>query len=376
MLTLNDFLQSDYLLACLLPLAIIFILFKVPWSDISSLSYPETSPLSLQNAYHSFQRYTALSVVELNRMRASYGSIGRVHKRIGYSIGYPAKLDNLEAITLLNAKITTGIASLATQDLKLEDYPTGRADLGRVRESLKHFVRDWSEAGATERATIFNPILDILRLDLDPKNKTVLIPGSGLGRLAWEVAELGFDTTANEFSGFMLLALRFLLSSKTTQTLNQHTVYPYSHWFSHQRSNNSLFRGIQFPDALPRLNDRFHLFEGDFFSLSKRKFDYIVTLFFIDTSLNVFATLEKIYDLLAPGGLWINLGPLLWSSGGQAKLELSLEELIQAVAEIGFIMVEDPRTVDCEYTSDSTAMMKWIYKAEFFTCKKAVSAEK
>lgn len=195
---------------------------------------------------------------------------------------------------------------------------------------------------------------------------------------------LGFDTTANELSYFMNLAFRFLLSEEATTSKNQHHLRPYAHWFSHQRSNESLFRTIAFPDVIPRLTPNFRLEETDFLTLSPPTrnssdvepvgYDYIVTLFFIDTSLNIFATMEHIYNLLRPGGIWINLGPLLWTSGGQAKLELSLTEVISAATEIGFIFQEGgactQRTVECEYTGDLNAMMRWIYKAEFWVATK------
>lgn len=208
---------------------------------------------------------------------------------------------------------------------------------------------------------------------------------------------LGFDTTANELSYYMNLAFRFLLSPETTTSENQHTVRPYAHWFSHQRSNESLFRRISFPDVIPRLGPNFRVVENDFFTISPTPsqnttfwinseipsgggdYDYVVTLFFIDTSLDVFATMSHIYSLLRPGGLWINLGPLLWTSGGQAKIELSLDELLRAADEIGFIVLggEDEnevvrqRTVECEYTGDLTAMMRWIYRAEFWVARKS-----
>lgn len=84
--------------------------------------------------------------------------------------------------------------------------------------------------------------------------------------------------------------------------------------------------------------------------------------------------MEHIYHLLRPGGSWVNLGPLLWTGGGQAKVELSLEELLHAADEIGFIVQDDGlaqrRTVECEYTSDKNAMMRWIYQAEFWVATK------
>ncbi|KAJ6631322.1 N2227-like protein [Mycena sp. CBHHK59/15] len=324
-------------------------------------------------------------------MQWSYASLGRSHKRLGYTLGYPEKLDRLAKVTDANAKITDGIARLAEREFDIDLPPRGgnSMDLLRVREALKHFVRDWSSDGVRERDKIFTPILDVLRkVEMDERSsKRVLVPGCGLGRLAWEISELGFqETTANELSFFMNLAFRFLLSPSSTSAINEHAIHPYAHWFSHQRSGTTLFRPISFPDAIPRLSSSFQLVEKDFLTLqpppppspahlSISGYDYITTLFFIDTSLNILATLQHIYHLLRPGGTWINLGPLLWTGGLEAKLELSLEEILRAVEEIGFVIDrredgQQSQTVECEYTGDAEAMMRWIYRAEFWVARK------
>jgi N2227-like protein len=197
----------------------------------------------------------------------------------------------------------------------------------------------------------------------------------------------------------MTLALRFLFSSKATTSANEHGLRPYAHWFSHQKSNESLFRRLSFPDVIPRFTPNFHLVEQDFLTLpipstqrsdnlaltwsadqlptpSFEGYDFIVTLFFIDTSLDVFATMKHIFNLLRPGGSWINLGPLLWTGGAQAKVELSLDEVLLAAEKIGFALETGAegttarKTVECEYTSDPNAMMRWIYKAEFWVARK------
>jgi hypothetical protein len=183
----------------------------------------------------------------------------------------------------------------------------------------------------------------------------------------------------------MNLALRFLLSPESTPEMNVHTIHPYAHWFSHQRSNADLFRAVSFPDALPRLSPSFALAERDFLTMApplrdggEVGYDALVTLFFIDTSLNVVATLEKIYSLLKPGGVWINLGPLLWTGGAQAALELGLEEVLALATKVGFEVAGEGleegkrrrRVVECEYTADGKAMMKWMYRAEFWVATK------
>ena len=72
----------------------------------------------------------------------------------------------------------------------------------------------------------------------------------------------------------------------------------------------------------------------------------------------------------------MNLGPLLWRGGQQAALELSLDEVIHLAEMLGFEFGEGDgkerrtRTVECEYTADERAMMRWIYKAELWIATK------
>jgi len=172
----------------------------------------------------------------------------------------------------------------------------------------------------------------------------------------------------------MNLTRRFLTSESKTYEINQHLVHPYAYWFSHQRSTPAMFRAIQFPDILPRLHPGSQLNheETDFFKLlpAHGGCDYIVTHYFIDTSVNIIATLQKIHSLLKSGGAWINLGPLLWMNT-RTTMELSLEEVLQLGRNIGFdILSGSRRTVPSEYTRDKKAMMSWVYKAEFWVAIK------
>ena len=56
---------------------------------------------------------------------------------------------------------------------------------------------------------------------------------------------------------------------------------------------------------------------GDFCSLYKQPeyasaFDAVTTCFFIDTAPNVIRYIETIRHCLKSGGIWVNIGPLLW----------------------------------------------------------------
>jgi N2227-like protein len=199
-------LTPDILLACLFPLAVLVLCFRLFPStnladirDLIRLKTPakKCGPFSLETAVKSYASYSTLARNELGRMRKSYSTLSRAHKRIGYNIGYPRKLDRLQDATDVNAVVTNAIVELAQAELDAQLDERGAsgsdANIGRVRESLKHFVRDWSEEGKVERDRMFKPILDVFKeTDVEERlGQKVLVPGCGLGRLAWEISELG-----------------------------------------------------------------------------------------------------------------------------------------------------------------------------------------
>ncbi len=102
-----------------------------------------------------------------------------------------------------------------------------------MRSTLRQCVRDWSEEGAAERSACYGPILSELeRLYPDRAARAavkVLVPGSGLGRLVWEMAYRGFQAVGNEFSYQMLLGAFLILNcckEKNIFTSQSHTRSP------------------------------------------------------------------------------------------------------------------------------------------------------
>ena len=117
-------------------------------------------------------------------------------------------------------------------DAEVEDSPkTAPMDIEKLQSTLKQFVRDWSEVGKEERDMSYAPILQELdRLypkigdnndsGLDTTGKSaparskvkVLVPGAGLGRLAFDIANNGFECQGNEFSLYMLIGSNYVLN--------------------------------------------------------------------------------------------------------------------------------------------------------------------
>jgi carnosine N-methyltransferase len=65
----------------------------------------------------------------------------------------------------------------------------------------------------------------------------------------------------------------------------------------------------------------------------------VASCFFIDTANNVIAYIKTIYNTLKKGGIWVNLGPLLYHYAdmpNEVSIELSWEELKIIINKIGF----------------------------------------
>ena len=130
-------------------------------------------------------------------------------------------------------------------------------DLDKVRSTLKQFVRDWSTEGEAERNAAYGPIIEAIESRFAPSASSfperaavrVLVPGAGLGRLAWDIAKRGFSCQGNEFSFFMLVASHFVLNN--TNCLHGHRIYPYIHSASNWRAAEDMLRGVTVPDVLP-----------------------------------------------------------------------------------------------------------------------------
>lgn len=69
------------------------------------------------------------------------------------------------------------------------------------------------------------------------------------------------------------------------------------------------------------------------------RWDAVVTCFFIDTAHNIVEYLQTIYAILKKGGIWVNIGPLLYHYADmpdEMSIELTWEEVREVATKIGF----------------------------------------
>ena len=206
------------------------------------------------------------------------------------------------------------------------------SDIAKAHSTIRQFYRDWSHDGFVLEV---EPLLKAILFDLlsylhlnqpDGQAPSLLLPGAGLGRLLFELALQGYNATGNEISYHALLASNFILNA--TQRSNQYALYPFAHTFTNLTSRIDQLICHTVPDIHPgqafssRLTagqpvGEMNMTAGDFvlsYSTpeSKATFNGVVSVFFIDTAPNLFRYIETIRHCLRTGGLWINIGPLLW----------------------------------------------------------------
>ena len=186
------------------------------------------------------------------------GETGHVSTPVGSGRGYRAKLDEIDDRIRRNADVLEQVAEFTQSfvDLLDGDDDAGDAeresvsdgDQDRVRTVLRQLAREWSAEGSEERIRAYDPLLDAVGSRV-PRSASVLVPGAGLGRLAFEFAQRGYRAQGNEFSYYMLLPSHFVLNN--TERACQHEIYPYVHSASNWTSTEDMLRPVRFPDVLP-----------------------------------------------------------------------------------------------------------------------------
>ncbi|KAF2087124.1 N2227-domain-containing protein [Saccharata proteae CBS 121410] len=290
----------------------------------------------------------------------------------------------------------------------------------KARSTIRQMFRDWSAEGAAERAASYNPILEALSKEYahipDPQKGfvKVLVPGAGLGRLMVEICCAGYSVEGNEISYHQLMASSFILNH--TRIAEQFALYPWALQFSNHRSRAHQLQKVMVPDihpatALEEASEgmEMHAFErmsmtASDFCVSYREeenrdaFDAVATCFFIDTAPNLINYIETIRHCLKTGGVWINLGPLLWhfendttwskkreESNGQnpaidegnrgidepGSVELTDEEVVKLVERFGFkIEKHSSGEIEAGYIANPRGMLRNVYQPSFWIARK------
>ncbi|KAJ6285365.1 N2227-like protein-domain-containing protein [Bipolaris maydis] len=334
--------------------------------DCRSTEHP-ILPNGVATAISSFEKYPLLASNAIQRKHGGYSKQSSKEKLISNKLGYSLHFEKARKGIEMNARLTGQVAQLGR-----ELYNTGPealeneapVDFGLVDSAFGHLVRDWSTQGLNERRAVFPPILEALEqhFGLNSMNRKVLVPGCGMGRLASDIADAGYNVTANDLD-YESILIYHLLANHTT-SLHQHAIQPFVTKWAHQADSSSRYSAITVPDHMP--NRTVELVEGDFLKVFPQdaEFDAVVTLFFIDMSDNVIDFLSNIHRLLKPGGIWINLGPLKWD--GSSILQLSADEVLQLAELLGFdVNHESRKSIHSTYGAQPESLLRFTYVLDF-----------
>jgi carnosine N-methyltransferase len=343
--------------------------------------------------------------------------------QLQYSIDINAKYFNDVAVSM---SLNWGAGDSKTW------FHSSYLDSDKLRGVMAQYVREWSSEGVKEREISFGRIISasekLFPNVLNRPDIKVLVPGAGLARLVVEFVKRGFQTQGNELSYHMLLNSNFLLNN--TYCANNFVLSPFIHKSSNVAKRNYQCRHIYFPDFNPGdislinieyptipVQDLMSMVAGGFADLygppdlpkiselytddptavnfrneNKNKFNIVATCYFLDTATNIIDYLKTIKHCLNEDGYWINFGPLLWhfenddstfnekvkNNYGDYEnirtpmkgLEISKDDLIQLIKDLGFEFIEHESDIESTYGGDSKSMGNWIYKCEYWICKK------
>ncbi|XP_060762739.1 carnosine N-methyltransferase [Neoarius graeffei] len=338
---------------------------------------------------NAFRYYRTHIEERLKRCEQQFLSLPRRHQQL--LSGFLDKLAEIRRCMECNHEVLQAIVQNCTHMFENIEYdkdddvrragPASTFDMDKLKSTIKQFVRDWSEAGQAERDSCYKPIVEEIQKQFPPEKcdvseVKVLVPGAGLGRLAWEIACLGYSCQGNEWSFFMLFSSNFVLNRCEKQ--NSLTLYPWVHQFSNNKMSGDQTRAVTFPDVNPHSlppDSDFSMTAGDFLEVytDPNMWDCVATCFFIDTAHNVIEYIETIWNILRPGGVWINLGPLLYhfeNMANELSIELSYEEIKDAMLKCGFQFEVERESVLTTYTENERSMLKYLYDCVFFVARK------
>lgn len=336
-----------------------------------------------------------------------------------------------------NADIADEILATGLQSFGLPEHPDGNdpfqswhdtatsSDVNKAHSTIRQFYRDWSEEGRREREVCYDPVLTALEESFGSHSGRsrpdvrVLVPGAGLGRLVFEVCAAGYAAEGNEISYHQLMASSWVLNH--SRGARQHALYPFALHFSNLLSRRQQLQKVMIPDVHPgaammdsqRANGppppfgSMSMSAADFITLYSQPaqegaFDAVATVFFIDTAPNLIRYLETIGNCLRTGGIWINVGPLLWHfenddrrSGSTAsgdgdgvhglsdsklegigepgRVELTEEEVFHLVQRMGFRIERQQPIADrplAGYVQHPENMLQNLYRPSFWVARK------
>ena len=381
-----------------------------PKNAMASLADDEAETRHFNECNLACLQYEAHVMEEVNRRKRHLASLSQEFRDKLPVDTIEKQLGRLEKAASANQSFLRGVVQQQCPphiyDRDYNSVTCAERHLTKVKVAIEQCVRDWAVEGKKERDEIYSPIIRELQQyvplgeqgELKHKRK-VLLPGVGLARLLLEVCLAGYAGQGNEFDYFMLFVSDCFLNGGLKA--NSIKLYPWIHDPNNVLNREDALKPIMVPDvsclACAKANPGMDMSMtmGEFIQVYDTQENYglwdsVVTCFFVDTAPNVLEYCKVIHKILKPGGVWINVGPLVyhwyhfgaspeqWRSDDRylQSLELSYEELKYAIEMYGFTFLTEERvTTHYNRRPASMNMKETTYNAMFFTVQKGLASD-
>ncbi|KAK2959108.1 putative Carnosine N-methyltransferase [Blattamonas nauphoetae] len=367
----------------------------------------DSSEIDEQNHFfdviQAFSTYIACSmkrVIKYEQDSRKMSSFGKTH----FEQIFIDRIASLKQKIAINQEFLSFIIQPQLQTMDQSQFELASEwNASKVRSTLSQFMREWSSEGQDERNQYTPLFLSTLERYLpisETRQPSVLIPGCGLGRLCFDVAQRGYRVEGNEFSYFMLLGSSAVLNrllvadnhkkdqpnitegtdEQDTDDESTWTIYPFVSQFNNNTSFENQVRPVVIPDthidSFPP-DWAMSMSAGEFcqvYDEQPSSFDCVIFHFFIDTAHDIAEYITTVSTTLKPGGIFMIYGPLLYHYGDM-ETEYSVDYTFDDVKHLlrtSHFELLDESVHQCTYCADPRSLMKTVYSAHFILAKKKI----
>jgi carnosine N-methyltransferase len=314
-------------------------------------------------------------------------SLSQIDRLASAGVRSPEELDSLRSAVRDNADLfelmareapSSFVRTPASVDVRAPEFDS--TDLHQLCSVLRIAARDWTSLGDCERSETYGTIVGVLQELLEP-DQVVLVPGSGPGRLAVEIASRGFVVHANENS-FAMLVVAWVAF---THLGERRRIWPFCHQLSGLDAFADSLVAAEFPDAAVGSGDgaiatpmeligtgRLALMAGGFagFARTFDEYDAVATSYFLDVVEDLAGTIEIIHQIVKPGGYWVNFGPrMLHHPDGQFFTTATFDDVAAITRKVGFQIIREER-IETTYIAHPTSHIKTVYRCKLTVARK------
>lgn len=253
----------------------------------------------------------------------------------------------------------------------LVNEQVNQMNIGDLSEYYDLILRDWawdtSENPSTENQNALNRVISQID-SLSIKPKKILVLGAGAGRLSWDIHSRVKPeiSVALDSHPLMLSISDWLIRQQQPIALGEFKIFPQIGFHSGQVHTLT-------PPADPEnLRERWFGVGGNIWHMPivAGSFDMVITPWLVDvTGGDVRDLVGVVSNLLAPGGHWINTGPLLFTRHIPVQIKYNAPEIKEFLTLSGFKLAAETVQVTDHLVSPIEARGRTEQIWTFTACK-------